>query len=129
MNNDEKNKTIRLLTIGFILSFFFSIPGLIVCIIGIIKAKEKEVKEITLGIIGVVLSLIKIIIITLFVFFFIKYSDNIRNILSNYYNVCPVGYDCSCGEFDEYCECTKCFDSKCHIKVKVSCPNKDRNIY
>ena len=42
MNSSEKKSINKLLTIGFILSFFFCISGLVVSIIGIVKAKKNN---------------------------------------------------------------------------------------
>lgn len=136
MNSSEKKSINKLLTIGFILSFFFCISGLVVSIIGIVKAKKNNIKDITLGVVGIILSVVKLIFIPFVVLLIVNFDDY-KEIITNKYNeateACEsgnaYGYDCKCGEFDEYCTCIKCYDDNCHAKVKVKCPNKERNIY
>ena len=136
MNSSEKKSINKLLTIGFVLSFFFCISGLVVSIIVIVKAKKNNIKDITLGVVGIILSVVKLIFIPFIVLLIVNFDDY-KEIITNKYNeateACEsgnaYGYDCKCGEFDEYCTCIKCYDDNCHAKVKVKCPNKERNIY
>lgn len=133
MDSSEKKSVNKLLTIGFVLSFFFCISGLIVSIIGIVKAKKNNIKDITLGVVGIILSTLKLLLIPIIVLFVINFDDY-KGVVTNKYNeACEsgnaYGYDCKCGEFDEYCTCVKCYDDHCHAKVTVKCPNKERNIY
>ena len=129
MNTLDNKKALNLLTIGFVVSLFFSIPGLIISIMAIIKAKKNNIKDITLGIIGVILSILKLLlipIIVLIVMNFGNYKDIIKN---DYDGTCGSNMDCTCNEFDEYCKCIKCYDDNCRYKLTITCPNKERNVF
>ena len=89
-----------------------------------------------MGVVGIILSVLKLLFIPFVVLLIVNFDDY-KEVITNKYNeatkACEsgnaYGYDCKCGEFDEYCTCIKCYDDNCHAKVKVKCPNKERNIY
>ena len=85
MNSSEKKSANKLLTIGFILSFFFCISGLVVSIIGIVKAKKNNIKDITLGVVGIILSVLKLLFIPFVVLLIVNFDDY-KEVITNKYN-------------------------------------------
>ena len=57
--------------VGFVLSFFFSIAGLICSIMGYKKAKEEGLDNKGLAIAGIIISSIEIAIVVLYIFVFV----------------------------------------------------------
>lgn len=106
MNNNENNKRTNTISIvGFILSFFIGIIGLILSIIGLKKSKEYNSGK-GLSIAGIIISTLNIIatifilIISLLFYstfnMFVKVKDkviDIGNDLTNEY-LCSISYEC-----------------------------------
>ena len=60
--NYKKEQKNKLATVGFVLSFFFALPGLVCSILGLKKSKELDGKGKNLSIAGIVISVVSIII-------------------------------------------------------------------
>ena len=81
----ENNKKTNILAIvGFILSFFISIPGLICSILGLVKLKEYNNGK-GLSIAGIIISVLRfILIIAVFILGILSVVDEIKNDSSSY---------------------------------------------
>ena len=89
---ENNNKTNNYAIIGFVLSFFVAIAGLIVSIIGLKKSKELNSGK-GLSIAGIIISIINIlfsIFVIFIVFLIISYN---KKVIDTVQNIPPLEYN------------------------------------
>lgn len=105
MNNNSNEKTNVLAIIGFILSFFVAIVGLILSILGL-RESSKTNRGKGLSIAGIIISCIQIIIsiisflATTMIPLFLNVNSDVEERLQQEY--CPLSYRCVYNNDDTY---------------------------